>query len=99
MREPVVTDLDHRLDAWGRAELHSASKQLSGPPPGFIKAVGAEARLRRTLNRVILLALLLLVIALGVVAYFRANPPVTPSEETPIRTLEGEPLRPLSFVR
>ena len=99
MPKPVITDLGRRLDAWGRAELHSASKQLTGPPPGFMNAVGAEARLRRTLNRLILLALLLLVIALGVVAYIRANPPSAPGEETPIRTLEGEPLRPLSFIR
>lgn len=79
MPEPTTALLERRLDAWARAEIHTASKALPGPPPGFTNAVAAEARYQRTLNHAILLALLVLVITLGVVAYFRANPPAAPA--------------------
>jgi hypothetical protein len=96
MPEPTTALLEGRLDAWARAELHTASKALPGPPPGFTNAVAAEARYQRTLNHAILLALLVLLITLGVVAYFRANPPAAPADTTAPAPAQPLPLTPLS---
>lgn len=99
MTDPTTALLERHLDAWGRAELHSASKALPDPGPAFTNAVGAEAKYQRVLNRVVLLALLLVLVALAVVAYIRSNPPSPAGGDDVILTKEIRTLSPLPLVR
>ena len=39
--------LEQRLEAWGRAETHAVSKQITEPPPAFTNAVLAQAARQR----------------------------------------------------
>ena len=74
MPEPSISLLEQRLDAWGRAELHTASKQLPDPAPSFTNAVAAEAKRQRMLTGAILLALVVVLLSLLAIAYFGARP-------------------------
>lgn len=76
MPEPSFALLEHRLDAWGRAELHTASKQLPDPGPAFTNAVAAEAKRQRVLVGGILIAVLVVLLSLLAIAFLR-NQPVT----------------------
>jgi hypothetical protein len=85
MPEPSNSLLEHHLDAWGRAELHTASKQLSGPGPAFTGAVASEARRQRMLVGGILLAVLVVLLTLLAIAYHRAQP-VPGSDDVVVRS-------------
>lgn len=49
MNDQHTNLLEQRLEAWGRAETHTVSKQLPEPPPAFRNAVQAEATRQRAI--------------------------------------------------
>ncbi len=99
MTDPTTALLERHLDAWGRAELHSASKALPDPGPAFMNAVGAEAKYQRMLSRGVLIALLLVLLALAIVAYFRSNPPSPAGGDDVPARMDIRTHSPLSLVR
>jgi len=99
MPESASTILERRLDAWGRAELHTASKGLPAPGPAFINAVAAEARHRTMLLSVGLAVLLLALLTVIGLAYLRANPPGSSDSENIRSAPEVRSLSPSSPIR
>ena len=78
MNDQQTNLLEQRLEAWGRAETHTVSKQLPEPPPAFRNAVQAEAVRRRAISiAAIVCAVAVILGALAWVAW--SSRPATPS--------------------
>lgn len=60
MIDNTDTLLQTRLDAWGRAEVHIASKQIMDPPPAFTNAVSiVSVRRRQTMTTLVIMLLII----------------------------------------
>lgn len=99
MNDQHTNLLEQRLEAWGRVETHTVSKQLPEPPPVFRNAVQAEA-VRRHLIAITALvcAVAVILITLAWIAWQNRPappPPITTDIPSELEMLNSDRALPL----
>lgn len=72
MNTKTDKQIHETLDAWGLAEVHSASKVTPPPPVAFMNAVASQARTKRIIFRSALALLALAMMTLVILAVLAA---------------------------